>query len=336
LDCNIAPPSPPRDFSVLATDGSHIGVDRHRSAGCYLINVGKVRLRYGSQPDASLTSSPALYYREEDLAIASPDGQEGYRVEGAILGARRSIEECRALAEMAEGSDPDLPALALLDGSLILWDLEAQKYPDFVVHELLDGGLMQHLGLIVDVSRRRRLAFASYISSPRSTEVVNALRVALCPHDPPDCDRHCRGAYRAGRPCDEVGALRDADVLLRAMEDGRRSAVFRSRSSVVERHYALHKVYFFYVRVGDEIGRVEMPQWVAERDDLRGLAHSLVLDQCRRGDGYPVALSEAHQKAVVTAGDREQFWRLVEGALEEERLPLRTSAKSLSKRRPWV
>ncbi|MFC1942147.1 hypothetical protein ACFLWU_02900, partial [Chloroflexota bacterium] len=42
----------PTEFTVMATDGSHIDVDRHRSTRCYLINTGSAVITYGSQPDA--------------------------------------------------------------------------------------------------------------------------------------------------------------------------------------------------------------------------------------------------------------------------------------------
>jgi hypothetical protein len=49
-----------------------------------------------------------------------------------------------------------------------------------------------------------------------------------------------------------------------------------------------------------------------------------------------VALTEAHEKAVVTGADREQFWQLVETLMVEEKMPTPTSAKSFSKRTRWV
>jgi len=66
------------------------------------------------------------------------------------------------------------------------------------------------------------------------------------------------------------------------------------------------------------------------------LTHNIVLDQCKRGQGYPVALSEAHEKAVVTGVDREQFWELVEESLIEEKISSYTSTKNRSKRTRWV
>jgi NurA-like 5'-3' nuclease len=56
-----------------------------------------------------------------------------------------------------------------------------------------------------------------------------------------------------------------------------------------------------------------------------------VLDQAVRGLGYPVVLAEAHEKAVVSGGDRESFWLLVESAIEQRRLPHRITEKSQSK-----
>ena len=61
LDRNYEAPPLPAEFTVLATDGSHIDVDRHRSARCYLINIGSVVLRYGTNPGAVLDSYPSLY-----------------------------------------------------------------------------------------------------------------------------------------------------------------------------------------------------------------------------------------------------------------------------------
>ena len=86
----------------------------------------------------------------------------------------------------------------------------------------------------------------------------------------------------------------------------------------------------------DEIARVEVPQWVATDDTLLNLTHALVLDQCQRGQGYPVALSEAHEKAVVTGADRENFWELVESSMVAEHMPSTGSAKSFSKKTRWV
>jgi hypothetical protein len=328
--CYPAPPVP-TDFTVIASDGSHIDVDRHRSTRCYLINIGLVTLHYGTNPLAVLDSLPHLYASDEDLVISAP-GRRGREqpIEGVLLGIKRSVDECRRLVELASALPTDNPTLALLDGSLILWNLEA--YADFVAEELLDKGFLVCLEELRKLSQERKLALASYISFPRSTDVINALRVAVCPREAVDSDR-CPACET--RECDALTGVRDRELFANLLEPGERSTLFIS-SSKIQQRYGVHQVYFFYLRVDDEIARVEIPKWVAADEDLLNISHTLVLDQCQRGHGYPVALSEAHEKAVVTGADAENFWRLVESSLVEEHLPVAGSAKNRSKRTRWV
>ena len=332
LDNRYPLPSVPDDFTVIGSDGSHIDVDRHRSNRCYLINIGSAVITYGSRPDAILSNSPRLYSDDKDLVISSPEGGRLQVVEGAILGIKRSVEECRHLTDLATELPDASRCLALLDGTLILWGLEA--YPEFVTGALLTDGFLSCLDRMKQFNANRQLALASYISFPRSTDVVNVLRVAVCPHDVVDSDRLCKTC--TSRECEKVDGIRDRDVFLELLEDGERSALFISPSRIVKERYGEHGIYFFYLRVDDEIARIEIPQWVAENDSILDLTHSLVLDQCRRGQGYPVTLAEAHEQAVVTGGDRENFWELVESSMITEHLPSPGSAKSFSKRTRWV
>jgi len=333
LDRHYKAPPTPTEFTVLATDGSHIDVDRHQSTRCYLINIGSVILHYGAHPSANLDSSPRLYSGDEDLVITAT-GARGREqlIEGVLLGIKRSVDECRQLAELAAKPSQGSSTLALLDGSLILWGLEA--YPEFVTEVLLNKGFLPYLDQIRQLNNGKRIALASYISFPRSTDVVNVLRVALCPYDPPDCDRYCSTTEK--KACDKVAGIQDRELFSDILAPGERSAIFISQSSIVRKHYGVHHVYFFYLKVNNEVARVEIPRWVAEDESLLTLTHALVLDQCHRGQGYPVALSEAHERAVVTGVDRENFWHLIESCLIGGHLPTINSAKSRSKRTRWL
>ena len=62
----------------------------------------------------------------------------------------------------------------------------------------------------------------------------------------------------------------------------------------------------------------------------------MLVKQCELGFGYPVAVSEAHEQAVITGHDREEFRRLTLMLLEQRGRPTPESAKVTSKRRPWV
>ena len=331
-------PAVPGDYAVLAVDGSHIDVDRHLAVQCFLINIGTVQIRYGQRPRADLGTEPRLYTGEDGLSLLEPGGTRYQPIEGPLLGALRTVEELKALATLVKQSDPEIPTLALVDGSLIMWGLSGQAYPDFVRKVLLEDGFLPALEELRDLARSRPLALAAYVSLPRSTDVVNALRLdgRLCPYEAANCDMHC-GALRPGhRPCDGVSGVLDREVYGALLEEKERSDLFATTSSIVERYYGEHGVHFFYLNAVSEMARVEVPQWVAESREMLELTHAALLDQCKRGHGYPVAISEAHEQAVVTTGDREEFRLLVEEALEGDRLPVYTSQKNQTKRLKWL
>ncbi|MBI2846323.1 MAG: DNA double-strand break repair nuclease NurA [Chloroflexi bacterium] len=337
LDLHFSPQELPTNYSVVATDGSHIDVDRHMPPPCYVINIGGVVLRYGESPACHLLSEPTLYAQENDLFLKDPRSNHTQAIEGALLGIKRTVKECEMLGELLKEAPHDLPTLALLDGSLILWGLSGKEYQDFVKQEFLEKGLLKAMEAIKETDHAHGLALASYISFPRNTDVVNCLRLSLCPYEPvADCDRFCGEKAHGQRECDGVSGLTDRDILQEILKAGERSAVFANQSSIVREHYGDNWIHFFYLNVGDELARVEFPGWVEERPELVELLHSLTLEQCHKGQGYPVSLMEAHEKAVISTQDRALFTQMLEHALAGRRIPAVTSAKSNSKRIRWT
>ena len=326
------PPPLPPDHVVVAVDGSHIDVDRHAAARCYLINIGVAALRYGEIPRADLRSEPVLRADEESLFLRDPNGVREQAVEGPLLGMHRAVAEIESLADEAERAPEGLPALALLDGTLVLWGLSGG--PDFVRRELIDR-FKHAMGRLRAESGRRLLAVASHISRPRSPEVMNALRISrgVCGWERVNCDANCGQTRRGERNCDVVAGVTDAALFSRTLAPGQRSQTFRSASGIVD-YYGEHGVIFFYVNAGEEVARLEMPAWTSA--DALGLAHAALLVQTEKGRGYPLALQEAHEQAVVTGPDRRDFERLLYETMSAERLPAPTSGKAFSKRTRFV
>ena len=332
------PPPLPERFSVAATDGSHIDVDRHMPVRCFLINIGTSALTYGPPADARLFNQPRLYASEQELVLEDDEAPTSIQnIEGAVLGAKRTVEEIRALVDTLRELPSDLPVVGLVDGSLIMLSMAGQGYPDFVRRKLLEEGFVRALDELREMACDRTLAVASYISLPGSFEVVNALRLVACPYETARCEDFCGSIPSGSKPCDDVAhRVLDRDLFAGTLQPGERSGLFATSSRLVANYYGGHEIHFFYVNTGEEIGRVEVPAWVAEDEALLGLTHSLVVDQCRRGPGYPVALMEAHEQAVVTGSERRSFTQLVDEALDDHRLPVYTSEKSRSKRLRWI
>jgi GNAT superfamily N-acetyltransferase len=116
------------------------------------------------------------------------------------------------------------------------------------------------------------------------------------------------------------------------LAEGERSAVFASSWRTSTKDYREHSVHFFYLNVGSEVARVEVPEWVATNPASLDLVQTVIVDQCRRGQGYPRVLIEAHEKAVITAGDRRLFTTLVDQALAAAGVVAAASEKEASKR----
>ena len=85
-----------------------------------------------------------------------------------------------------------------------------------------------------------------------------------------------------------------------------------------------------------EIARVEVPDWLADDPELLALSHAMLVKQCQLSFGYPVAVAEAHEQAVIGGHNREELLRLTLMLLEQRGRPIPESAKATSKRRPWV
>ncbi|MEI7769615.1 MAG: DNA double-strand break repair nuclease NurA [Chloroflexales bacterium] len=316
-------------YALVASDGSQIDLDRHGSASCYLINIGRVFLRYGDSPTARLSSEPALYYREEDLYLSN--GARRVAIEGNYLSARRDVDEGVALVGLAdEFLCDDLPCMALQDGTLIRWTLSGAER--FVQEHFLERYLAY-----LDAMYERGVPVASYISRPRSPEVVGSIRLMLCPDVDVDagrgakCDECSDVADNREPSCAICQGLVDTDVLAGQLSEGQRGPLFISMSRINVESYREHTIHFFHMRVGRELARVEIPQWVARDSAQVDLIHSLVYDQAARGDGYPVALARAHEQAVVRSADRRTFQRMLEGSLYRAEAGASASAKKDSK-----
>jgi len=318
-------PSCPEQWLVFASDGSQIFPDRHEVMMCYLINIGSVVLPYGGSDLPQLSNRPHLFFRENDLYQRW--GGRRVLVSEEIVSVRRHLMEVEELVRLAR-TYKFRPAVALMDGTFILWTLEG-KPADF------RALMLRRFLKALDLLRQWKVPVAGYISGPSSTDVINALRVGLCPYLFADCDK-CEWV-RDGKlpPCVVIEGVTDAHLFERLLKPGECSPVFWSNSQILA-DYGEHRIGFFYLNAGNEIARVEIPQWVAEDEELLNLVHAVVYDQAQKGRGYPVALAEAHEQAVVRGAERELFYEMLEAALIRQGFKVSMTFKLMAKRIPTI
>ena len=294
----------PHPYGVLAVDGSQIYPDKHQGMQCYLINSGIVHFTYGQKSAVKLSSVPAVFTQVDD-PILSED----------IVNCRRAeLEFDIALQEaiIAREQDPDLPFVSLCDGSLIFWHLES-KSP-----ALKERFLKRYLELL-NQFYEKRIPLVGYISLPKSKELIALLRNAYAQKLLPEA-------------AEEFDTLVDTDLLSFFLPQGHCSTIFEHTSALAKQYPPHLKPYFTFMHVGSEIARIEFPAWIAEDEALLNRSLSIIQDQCIKGNGYPIALSEAHEQAVVKSADREQFFRLLGSMSTRHNYRQSHSLKSIKKR----
>jgi len=314
---------------VIATDGSQIAPSRHEIAYCYLINIGRVAIYYNSGVYPLLDNIPEVFYKSEDLYKAR---QWGIQTE-QWMSFKRTVAETIALANLAIETrsqilSQEVPMLAFTDGALIHWEFD--EIPAEVRSHLLPDILTAWEQL-----KDYHIPLAGYISAPRAAETTNFLRLQLCPFEEPNCHSYCSLKPLDNAPCSQLQPLRDGTLWSRLLKVGECSPLWKSHARILQ-EYGEHQIYFCYLHVGTEIARIEMPAWTALNPELRSQALQIILAQVQKGYGYPVALAEAHNQAVVTGSDRRRFFAILEQQMVKSGLRNVTTSYKESRKRSSI
>jgi len=316
IQASYPPPDLPGYFNVISADGSQIHPDRHAAARFYLINIGSIRIRYGSGdvPKTSINSS--LFYDDEHLY-----DDRGSEIGAAIINGLRDVSEMEALAQAAEACS-DEPTLSLLDNGLLLW-LAAQsgERPSRHVMRILQQ-YIRHLSRL----QKTGTAIAGFIDRPRHANVIALLHLESLALDEITEDVLRVGPYKG---------FSDRSLFGRLLDPGHRSALFIQNSRLNRDFQKLgHEVNFFYLNPGgrNQVARVEIPHWVAHSPRLLELVHAGIIEQCKLTGGYPYTLVRAHELAVVSAADRQVLETMIHGSLLQHRWIPQHSLKSETKR----
>lgn len=311
----------PTPITLVATDGSQIYPDRHVEPTCYLLNVSRIAFHYGTEEPPLMAAEPELRYRNRDLAeLNADDGPEAhFDISTEVVSALRDEQELHWLFETAVRERRSAwDVLAMADGTLIRWMLRGMK------NRALEDRLIGRYLAILERFRDEGIPVCSYVSMPGNTELINL----LCLHrdEPEDIAE-----------ADSLRGLLDRLVFERTLQIGERSALFESGSRIQSDYGPHHRICYFYIRLPQEVGRVELPAWVAEQPGWLDMIHAVVVDQAEKGGGYPIILTEAHERAVIRAQEKAMFYRILER--EMQRAGLRGyagSQKAASKRAPRI
>ena len=317
LQQRIIPAPAAEEASLIGVDGSQIYPDRHGPALYYLLNTGAIVLRQGSG-DAPITSTtPRIFYTEDELY----DDNLNLLNTQSINGLRES-EEMAELARRAEqeraywNQNPDRLILAMTDGPLLIWISEEER--SAAGEKAAQERVRAYLQQLQRIKQSQAIPIG-YVARPRSANVLRLLHVAQLPEAEITKENVRASRYRA---------LTDA-TLFADLAPNQRTALFSSTAQV-NRTFAEQnqEICFFYINVARDaqtphIARIDIPRWAAQQPGLLDRIHRAIYRDCD-GTDYPYVLIRAHELALVTYQERQQFENMLNIAY------LRLTGESLS------
>lgn len=286
---------------VIAIDGSQIYPDRHEGISCFVINIGTVFFKYRDKK-SSVEFNSTPYLLSHTATGEFENKQE-------IVNAMRTEREFTDGLELMNAQTTTMPRLMLVDGSLIFWHLQVTQ------SEAKKQCLSRYVKILDQYYQNKQL-LAGYISQPQSRELINIIRVF---------------GQQQTEQLLELETLVDADIAHSYLQPYQRTILFQNHATVTEQYPEHSKPYFYYFNTGNEIARIEIPAWIALNNDYLSITESIIASQCSKGLGYPIALAEAHEQAVVSEVDREFFYATIQGMLHNQ--ASRSSQKLLKKKR---
>jgi hypothetical protein len=228
--------------TLIAVDGSQIYPDRHGIAPYYLLNIGSIILRQGSDEAPLPGSRPFLFFAEDEL-----HDEKGRLRNVEHVNQGRDRLEIETLAGLVEnerealGGELSRPILALVDGPLLFWapsKVLDQEGQDETRRQL------EHFTRQLSRTRRAQAVPIGYVDRPSSANVLRTLELAdLAP------DQVNRESVRRR----EYHNLVDR-MLFASLEPGDRSALYAS-TAVLNDEYAR----------ADIASSSSMPIWLDKR-----------------------------------------------------------------------
>lgn len=296
--------SDPATYTVFGIDGSQVYPDKHRGLeSCFLVNSGGCLLKYGQHSTAKFFSDPELYFFDDllDDVFQVPIAPEGLvdlvREEQAFSWAWKQIN----MVPLAD----EQKLVTLYDGTLLFFDraISGSKPTDLHLNFL-----QKYLKILEHFYQVQQLLIG-YISLPKSRALAKIIQAYACPQ------RAIDGTPCSGRQpvccCRQLAWFTDADLFAVCLKPGERSPLFFQRALLTTMYPAHLRICFWYLHVGSEVVRLEAPAWIARDAQLIALICQVVLDQASKGFGYPVALAEAHEQAVIKVADHEIFYQMI-------------------------
>ena len=299
----------PSEYIAIASDGSEVPVNEDFFFPYYIINIGFVVLKYGKDHFFLADSAAKIYFEENE--IYEKVGDKNFLVRGELLSSKMLLEESKKLGELLKDFYViDIPTLILFDGTLIQWEIKETSL-------IYKNNFIQDFQKFIQIAEQLKSPIAGYISGTHSRDIIEMIKIFL--------------EMRNTKFNEQLlSIIKDRDLYEIILQKGERSAVFRSNAPILNLYRS--PIYFFFLNVGREVVRIEIPEFIANNKNLLETTCALILSQSDKGEGYPVVLREAHEQAVIKNPEKVFIEDLFIELLRKKGIELNYNYKYISKK----
>jgi len=299
----------PSEYIAIASDGSEVPVNEDFFFPYYIINIGFVVLKYGKDHFFLADSTAKIYFEENE--IYEKVGDKNFLVRGELLSSKMLLEESKKLGELLKDFYViDIPTLILFDGTLIQWEIKETSL-------IYKNNFIQDFQKFIQIAEQLKSPIAGYISGTHSRDIIEMIKIFL--------------EMRNTKFNEQLlSIIKDRDLYEIILQKGERSAVFRSNAPILNLYRS--PIYFFFLNVGREVVRIEIPEFIANNKNLLETTCALILSQSDKGEGYPVVLREAHEQAVIKNPEKVFIEDLFIELLRKKGIELNYNYKYISKK----
>lgn len=288
---------------TFAADGSQIEPDKRFSVPVALVQVGWFE---------NLHAAEAPHYRKDvDVRVLGPDDLR----EDEVGPPKRKVDLARFELEVAAlrrylAAPGPAGRIAYLDGSLVVSFAEKRKQDAYARRYV---ALVR--GLLAD-AEAARVPLIAYVDTSYAHDLVSML------------------ATWGG--LSEAGGVSDGALLTGRLGWGDRTpTAICARDGILDAYGEwARRIGFCYLQTNADAApaRLEYPLWIQEAGLLDEVLDVVRADAIA-GGGYPYTIAAADATAVLSASDRDAFYRTLQDYMEARERPLRFSKKALSKLR---
>jgi hypothetical protein len=288
---------------TFAVDGSQIEPDKRFSVPVALVQVGAFENLH--------TAEAPSYRKDASVRVLGPNDLR----EDEVGPPKRKVDLARFELEVATlerylSAPGPAERIAYLDGSLVVSFAEKRKQDAFSLRyvELVRG--------LLDAAEAARVPLVAYVDTSYAHDLVTML------------------ASWKGIP--DVGGVSDGAMLMGRLDWGDRTpTAVCAREGILDAYGEwARRIGFCYLQTSADAppARLEYPLWL-EEEGLLDTVLDVVRADAIAGGGYPYTIAAADATAVLSASDRDGFYRTVQEFLAARDVSLRFSKKALSKLR---